>query len=76
MKGRLEKKVSGWHVSYTECHPRMMVKQFNKSIPLSPEDVPTNPFHMIGEYGEVDFEIEEYWETGLEEVIKVAKLIK
>ena len=75
MKGILEKKISGWVVNYTELHPNMMVTQYNKSLPLCPYDTPTSPFYVIGNYGEVEFEIEEFWETGLEGSFKVATLI-
>lgn len=40
MKGRLEKTEDGyWKVLYTKYHPKVMVKEFNMSLPLHPKNV-------------------------------------
>jgi hypothetical protein len=71
MKGKLYKTEKGWVVrnpvatnfqyTYYNIHP-----YYEKYYFLDEDD----------EGSEVEFEIEDFWETGLEEVYKVAKLIK
>ena len=71
MKGKLIKKGNLWYVVQSE-----------EQYPLCPNDelkireweqvFDNLEARMIGQ--EVEFEIEDFWETGLEEVIKVAKL--
>lgn len=71
MKGKLYKTEKGWVVrnpvatnfqyTYYNIHP------YYEKYYFLDEDA---------EGSEVEFEIEDFWETGLEEVYKVAKLIK
>lgn len=72
MKGKLHKSDSGWVVSF-----------FDKTLPLHPFDVQMiedqsivfdNIEARIAAYPDVDFEIELFWETGIEEPFNVAKL--
>jgi hypothetical protein len=78
MKGKLIKTDQGWMVG-TVCYADI----WSKLIPLHSEDVKQieqdslvfdNIDARIAAYPDVEFEIEEFWETGMEEVIKVAKL--
>jgi hypothetical protein len=56
MKGRLHKLPGGWEVLYTECVPKMMVREWNRSIALHPKDVEVQK--MMGWDGkDVEFEI-------------------
>jgi hypothetical protein len=80
MKGTLNKTEEGWLVEYL-CHQSKDDKRcFWKRIPLHPSDVSTcikysdYSIDWIGK--QVEFEIEEFWETGLESVMEVAKLIE
>ena len=80
MKGHLYRKAqpSGWWVAYTADG-----FGFHKTeIPLDPADADRMQFigqlpegQHIMDGAEVHFKIEDYWETGLEEPVKVAKLI-
>lgn len=71
MKGKLIKKENLWYVT-----------QSKEQYPLSPDDeLKIREWNQIFDNlearlveQEVEFEIEDFWETGLEEVIKVAKL--
>jgi len=78
MKGHLFKndQPESWYVSYSDLN------SFKTELPLHPYDIlKIRDWEKIFDnvdarlYGkEVDFEIEDFWETGLEEVFKVAKL--
>ena len=89
MKGKLmyiskdQTLVKSWVVWYNE-QPDGGNLSFVDSLPLHPADVQQieadskrfdNIEARIAAYPDVDFTIEDYWETGLEEVIQVAKLI-
>ena len=63
MKGKLTKSINIWGVKTNESF-----------YPLHPYDTFTNIIEKI-EGNEVDFILEDFWETGLEEKIKVAILI-
>ena len=68
MKGTLHKTEQGWVVK----HP--VATNFQHTY------YHINPYHeksyFLDEGSEVEFEIEDFWETGMEEVFKVAKLVK
>lgn len=79
MKGRLLKADGEWLVSYND------EQGLFRFLPLHPYDVNEiseqekifdNIEARISAYPNVNFETEEFWETGLEEIIKVAKLTK
>ena len=56
MKGRLRKLPDGWEVLYTKCVPKMMVREWNRSIALHPKDAEVQT--MMGWDGkDVEFEI-------------------
>lgn len=77
MKGKLNKTSTGWEVMYTETNPQMMVKEWNRSLPLNPYDEHYSYAVEDSDWQgkEVEFEIEEFWETGMElEIVKVATL--
>jgi hypothetical protein len=73
MKGKLTKLYSGWVVTYVEDFD-------SKILPYSGSvSIPVHPYDKIDdddEGGEVEFKIVYFWETGLEQVYKVAKLTK
>ena len=78
MKGKLTKLETGWSVVAIE------EGDWKTYYPLHPADAAEieadskrfdNIEARIAAYPDVDFQIEDYWETGLEEVIQVAKLI-
>lgn len=84
MKGTLTKKINGtWvvRVQSKEQHECSSVIEHGQELPLHPYqdelkmvmilNVPVSEF----EGKEVEFEIEDFWETGLEKVIRVAELI-
>lgn len=76
MKGTLIKREKNWVIEYytdDRLYPLLTGTQI-KEIPLHPYIEPDYEFgrDMYGE--EVEFEIEDFWETGLEEVIKVANI--
>lgn len=79
MKGKLVKQGNRWYVM------RIEEGDWETYYPLSPYDVKQieedskrfdNIEARIAAYPDVEFELEDFWETGLEEVIKVAKLNK
>jgi hypothetical protein len=81
MKGILKNTPAGWFVWYQVM--RDEITSGYDSIPLDPYDqnqiekdaqIFDNIEARIAAYPDVEFEIEEFWETGMEEVIKVAKL--
>ena len=73
MKGKLTKLYSGWVVTYMEYFDsKILPYRGNISIPVHPYE----KVDEDAEGSEVEFEIEDFWETGLEQVYKVAKLIK
>ena len=39
MKGIIKKTDKGWNVLYTQCVPKRIVTEWNKSLPLHPDDV-------------------------------------
>ena len=39
MKGRIQKTDKGWKVLYTQCVPKRIVTEWNKSLPLHTDDV-------------------------------------
>lgn len=68
MKGRIKKTDKGWVVLYTECVPKMIVTEWNKSLPLHPYDVKQiqedsqrfdNIEARISAYPDVEFDIVE-----------------
>lgn len=78
MKGKMVKQENRWYVM------RIEEGDWETYYPLSPHDVNQieedskrfdNIEARIAAYPDVNFRIEDYWETGLEEVIKVAVLI-
>lgn len=78
MKGRIVKTENGWQVEY------QVINSF-RFLPLNPYEVKQieedakhfdNIEARIAAYPDVEFVIEDFWETGMEEVIKVATLIK
>jgi hypothetical protein len=75
MKGKLDKTNQGWNVVYDAfqndyCYP---FPAYN-IIPLHPQDIDTYLFNL--EQGtEIDFEIHCFWDTGLAEVINIAKIL-
>jgi hypothetical protein len=77
MKGTLVKKGNMWYVM------RLEENEWETYYPLDPDDelkireleqVFDNLEARVAANPEVEFEVEDFWETGLEEVIKVAKL--
>ena len=79
MKGKMIKKENVWYVT------RLEENEWETYYPLHPHDVEQikefsqrfdNIDARIAAYPDVEFEIYDWWETGLEEVIKVAKLVK
>ena len=69
MKGRIQKTDKGWNVLYTQCVPKRIVTEWNKSLPLHPDDVKQinadaqvfdNIEARIAAYPEVEFEIIDY----------------
>jgi len=77
MKGRLLKADGKWLVSYNDS------QGIFKLLPLHPYDVQTikdqekvfdNIEARISAYPDVEFGIENFWETGIEEPFEVAKL--
>jgi hypothetical protein len=74
MKGRLTKRQLGWVIEYQELDPLYPLIPINKldkkEILLHPSD---DDVDLI-EGKEVDFVIDQFWEHGLEQVYKVARL--
>ena len=82
MKGKLVKQENKWYVQYKMDSD--LIATDGGLIPLNPYDVNQieedskrfdNIEARIAAYPDVNFRIEDHWETGLEEVIKVAVLI-
>jgi len=80
MKGKLKKVENQWYAVNTcewgigwfyRLHPEDVecVKTYDDNYY---DDIQLHPFFYEGK--EIDFEIEDFWETGMEEVVKVAKL--
>ena len=78
MKGKLIKQDDRWYVT------RLEENEWETFYPLCIEDInEINAWEQIFDNTEtrvavnqdVDFELEDYWETGLEGTVKVAKLI-
>jgi hypothetical protein len=67
MKGTIHKLSKGWTIWYNEDHIGGNVA-FVDSLPTHPYQ----KFDQSVNGSEVEFEIEDFWETGLEESIKVA----
>ena len=61
MKGIIKSDAQGWKVLYTEHHPKIMVKQYNKSLPLHPDDLwaVDHTGQIMGIIQEVEFEMVE-----------------
>lgn len=85
MKGILRKTETGWVVNYPEKktipgNPKSLGSYKRASLR---SEIPIHPYYekyyFLDEDAEgayVEFQIEDFWETGLEEVIKVAKLMR
>ena len=58
MKGIIKSDGRGWRVLYTEHNPKIMVKQYNKSLPLHPDDLwaVDHTGQIMGIIQEVEFE--------------------
>ena len=86
MKGKLHKTKDGyWKVLYTVHHPKVMVKEYNMSLPLHPNNVidveqhidATKISHNLQPNMEVEFEIvKEYTDSHTNQVQSYAKLVK
>lgn len=77
MKGILEKTNRGWFVLYTECQPKKIVTEWNKSLPLHP-NIQKHWFEDedVLHGAEIDFEIvNEYIDNNTNQVQKYAKII-
>jgi len=61
MKGIIKSDGRGWRVLYTEHNPKIMVKQYNKSLPLHPDDLwaVDHTGQIMGIIQEVEFEMVE-----------------
>ena len=61
MKGIIKSDGQGWRVLYTEHNPKIMVKQYNKSLPLHPDDLwaVDHTGQIMGVIQEVEFEMVE-----------------
>jgi hypothetical protein len=61
MKGIIKSDGQGWKVLYTEHNPKIMVKQYNKSLPLHPDDLwaVDHTGQIMGIIQEVEFEMVE-----------------
>ena len=71
IKGTLHKnRVEGWLVLYT------VEETWDNCLPIHPYYEKYYFLDEDADGAEVEFEIEDFWETGLEEVIKVAKLVR
>jgi len=73
MKGKLHKTKNGWTVQYEDYLRVFPFPQtVSKEIPLHPYLEPNYELGRDMDGEEVEFEIEDFWETGLEEPIRVA----
>jgi hypothetical protein len=70
MKGKLHKMGKEWVVR----HPAY-VPPHEYELPLHPYQDPNYEFGRDMDGEEVEFDVEEFWETGLEQVIKVALIL-
>ena len=71
IKGTLHKnRVEGWLVLYT------VEETWDNCLPIHPYYEKYYFLDEDADGAQVEFEIEDFWETGLEEVIKVAKLVR
>jgi hypothetical protein len=69
MKGKLIKQDDRWYIT------RLEENEWETFYPLSFDDVDKiNTSEEV--FQEVEFELEDYWETGLEGVLKMAKITK
>ena len=61
MKGIIKNDGHGWKVLYTEHNPKIMVKKYNKSLPLHPDDLwaVDHTGQILGIIQEVEFEMVE-----------------
>ena len=61
MKGIIKSDGQGWKVLYTEHNPKIMVKQYNKSLPLHPDDLwaVDHTGQIMGIIQKVEFEMVE-----------------
>ena len=61
MKGIIKSDSQGWKVLYTEHNPKIMVKQYNKSLPLHPDDLwaVDHTGQIMGIIQKVEFEMVE-----------------
>ena len=61
MKGIIKSDGRGWKVLYTEHNPKIMVKQYNKSLPLHPDDLwaVDHTGQIMGIIQKVEFEMVE-----------------
>jgi len=61
MKGIIKSDGRGWRVLYTEHNPKIMVKQYNKSLPLHPDDLwaVDHTGQIMGIIQKVEFEMVE-----------------
>jgi hypothetical protein len=76
MKGILKNTDKGWVVKYFDTGKAYDVMYCGESLPINPY---LEKYYFLDEDAEgreVEFEIEDFWETGLEQVYKVAKLTK
>jgi hypothetical protein len=77
MKGTLQKKEQGWVVRYFDSEKVYDIMYCGEWVPLHQETFdPTTkqPIIPLVDGKKVEFEIEDFWETGLEQVYKVAIL--
>ena len=78
MKGTLHKTETGWHVSHA-TYDITLNRWTAGKFPVRAEGYSLGYYFFFdgdAEGSEVEFEIEDFYEQGMEEVIKVAKLIK
>jgi len=72
MKGTVHKTDNGWEVIYMKDFDSKILQYIGKvSLPLLNQSI-----YDLKEGNEVEFEIEDFWETGLEKVYKIAKIIQ
>ena len=71
MKGTVHKTDNGWEIRYMKDFDSKILPYIGKvSIPLLNQSIMD-----LKEGNEVEFEIEDFWETGLEQSYKIAKII-
>jgi hypothetical protein len=77
MKGTLQKKEQGWIVRYFDSEKAYDIMYCGEWVPLHQETFdPTTkqPIIPLVDGKKVEFEIEDFWETGLKQPYKVAVL--